>query len=82
MPSAPPFHLITLGRLALIDAEGRDLLPHDVTKPLAPLAFLAATPGPRATRERLVDLFWGESALDQGRSSLRQVLYRLREALG
>lgn len=82
MSAVPPFHLVTLGHLALQDAEGHDVLPPDVAKPLALLAFLVAAPGRRCSRERLVDLFWGDSALEQGRSSLRQVLYRLREALG
>ncbi len=82
MPTVPPFQLVTLGHLALHDAEGRDLLPPDVAKPLALLSFLAAAPGRRCSRERLVDLFWGDSALEQGRSSLRQVLYRLRDVLG
>ncbi|MES2306798.1 MAG: AAA family ATPase [Gemmatimonadota bacterium] len=82
MPAVPPFQLITLGRLALLDHEGRDLLPRDVAKPLALLAYLAAAPGRRCSRERLVDLFWGDSALEQGRASLRQVVYRLREVLG
>lgn len=82
MPPVPPFQLTTLGRLALLDADGRDIVPRDVAKPLALLAYLAAIPGRRCSRERLVDLFWGDSALEQGRASLRQVIYRLRDLLG
>lgn len=82
MSTEYPVRLLTLGQLALRDAAGQDLLPPDASKPLALLAYLAAAPARHASRERLIDLFWGDSTADHGRSSLRQALYRLREAIG
>ena len=74
--------LLTLGRLALLDGEGHDLLPPETTKLLGLLAFLAAAPGRRATREQLIDLFWNDRSLTHARGSLRQALHRLRDTLG
>ena len=74
--------LLTLGRLALLDEEGHDLLPPEATKLLGLLAFLTAAPGRRATREQLMDLFWDDRSVDLARGSLRQALHRLRDTLG
>jgi DNA-binding SARP family transcriptional activator/tetratricopeptide (TPR) repeat protein len=50
-------------------------------KAQALLAYLAATPGHRATRERLASLLWGERFDEQARQSLRQTLMALRRSL-
>lgn len=50
-------------------------------KAQALLAYLAATPGHRAPRERLASLLWGERFDEQARQSLRQTLMALRRSL-
>lgn len=50
-------------------------------KAQALLAYLAATPGHRGTRERLASLLWGERFDEQARQSLRQTLMALRRSL-
>ncbi len=77
-----PARLLTLGRLALLDGAGRDLIPAETTKLLGLLAFLTAAPGRRATREQLIDLFWDDRSIVLARGSLRQALHRLRDTLG
>lgn len=42
------------------------------------IAYLARCPGMVATRERLADLFWGDSDSEHSRNSLRQTLSVLR----
>src|SRR3970040_2317282 len=63
-------------------------LPQDSAAPapraskcLALLAYLALEPGPH-TREQLAALLWGDSRDSAARTSLRQALKHLREALG
>ena len=81
-PLRPPFRLITLGRLALIDADGREE-PTLANRPrkLAVLAWIALA-GHRTSRERLVGVFWGERAEDRARNSLSDALSHLRRVLG
>jgi DNA-binding SARP family transcriptional activator len=74
--------LITLGRLALVTDHGDPPISPDSTKLLAILAYLAAAPGRRATREQLIDLFFADSPAEKARNALRQTLHKLREALG
>lgn len=50
-------------------------------KSLGLLVFLALEPGPHL-RERLASLLWGEFSDDNARTSLRQALRQLRDALG
>lgn len=50
-------------------------------KAQALLACLAATPGHRASRERLATLLWGDRMDEQARQSLRQGLAELRRIL-
>lgn len=45
------------------------------------VAYLARCPGMVATRERLADLFWGDSDSEHSRNSLRQTLSVLRRDL-
>jgi DNA-binding SARP family transcriptional activator len=67
-----PFRAGTAGR-PLGEGLGR--------KAQALLAYLAATPGHRASRERLASLLWGERFDEQARQSLRQTLMALRRSL-
>jgi DNA-binding SARP family transcriptional activator/predicted ATPase len=77
------FRLVTLGRLALLDPEGREE-PSLATRPrkLAVLAWLALRSGRRATRDRLIGVFWGERDEDRARNSLSDALSHLRRSLG
>jgi TolB-like protein/DNA-binding SARP family transcriptional activator/Flp pilus assembly protein TadD len=78
----PPFRLVTLGRLALVDADGREE-PSLAKRPrkLAVLAWIALA-GRRTSRERLVGVFWGERDEDRARNSLSDALSHLRRVLG
>ncbi len=51
-------------------------------KPVALLAFLSASPGRRASRERLASLLWSEGSTEQARQNLRQTLWYVRRRLG
>jgi DNA-binding SARP family transcriptional activator len=57
-------------------------VPPGSTKLLGLLAFIAAAPGRRASREQLVDLLWDDGDLKHARANLRQALHRLRQSLG
>lgn len=75
-------HLVTLGGTRLLPdpgAAGPGLVPQG--KALALLTYLHCAPRRSAPRDHLIDLLWrsGESS---ARQSLRQVVYRLRNALG
>ncbi|WP_165794188.1 ATP-binding protein [Deinococcus aerius] len=61
-----------------VDGEAR---PVRTRKALALLGYLALEPGPHA-RETLAALFWPDSAPEVARSSLRNSLTYLRQALG
>lgn len=69
-----------LGSFRLRPASGTEAEPLG-RKAQALLAYLAATPGHRATRERLASLLWGERFDEQARQSLRQTLVALRRSL-
>lgn len=76
--------LRTLGTFELV-APGADgqlarLLPGQ--KPLALVAYLAFSPGRRATRERLTDLLWRNVEPERARRTLRQTLWSIRQRLG
>jgi DNA-binding SARP family transcriptional activator/predicted ATPase len=60
-------------------AGSRSELP--TRKSRALLAYLALSPGMLRSREHLADLFWGRSAEEQARASLRQELSSLRRTL-
>lgn len=80
---APRFELLTLGRLALLDVDGREE-PSLTARPrkLALLAWLALRPGRRATRDRLIGIFWGGRDADRARNSLSDAISHLRRVLG
>ncbi|HEX9108077.1 MAG TPA: BTAD domain-containing putative transcriptional regulator, partial [Longimicrobiales bacterium] len=77
------FRLLTLGRLALEGAEG-DPAAEALRKQRRKLAVLAvlALSQERLTRERLVQLFWGDQPESRGRHSLSEALSHLRRVLG
>ena len=83
-PQAPgAFRLITLGRLALVDASGREH-PSLATRPrkVALLSWLALRPAMRASRDRLTGVFWAERDDERARNSLSDALSHLRRVLG
>jgi DNA-binding SARP family transcriptional activator len=70
--------LVTLGGLAVIDADGRALeLRHKLLTLLAVVGV-----GRRVSRERLTALFWPDSGSEDARHSLAQAVYSLRRHLG
>ncbi|HUF64815.1 MAG TPA: tetratricopeptide repeat protein [Gemmatimonadaceae bacterium] len=78
----PSHRLITLGGLALVDADGR-AEPSLATRKrkLALLVWLALT-GKPASRDRLIGVFWGEREEERARNSLSDALSSLRRILG
>lgn len=76
--------LHTLGRLRLLDSEGRELGGSAIRpKRLALLAYLAAArPLGFHRRDSLVGLFWPELDQQRARHSLSQGLHTIRRALG
>lgn len=68
-----------LGPFALVVDGAAVTLP--TRKAEALLALLALAPGGRLSRERLCDLLWPRSGVEQARGSLRQALTQLRRAL-
>jgi DNA-binding SARP family transcriptional activator len=73
--------LTLLGPPSVGFTEGGALAPQPGAKVLALLAYLVLEPGPH-TREELAGLLWGESSEFEARTSLRQALKHLRDALG
>ncbi len=51
-------------------------------KPAAMLAYLACSPGHKASREHLASLLWGDVESDAARQNLRQTLWYLKKKLG
>lgn len=81
--SSGTFHLRTLGRLALTDSAGReDSSLSTRPRKLAVLAWLALRPERRATRDRLIGVFWGDRDQDRARNSLSDAISHLRRVLG
>lgn len=78
----PELSLTTLGHLvATASAEaGTRTLARG--KPVALLAFLAASPGRRASRERLASLLWSDGSSEAARQNLRQTIWYLKRRLG
>jgi len=82
MPSELTIHLTTLGGLSLRvtgDAGERSLAKG---KPAALIAFLACSPGRRATRERLATLLWADGTSEAARQNLRQTIWYIKRRLG
>jgi DNA-binding SARP family transcriptional activator/TolB-like protein/tetratricopeptide (TPR) repeat protein len=81
-PRNKRFRLVTLGRMALLDTTVEE--PTLATRPrkLAVLAWLALRPGQRATRDRIIGVFWGERDEERARNSLSDAVSHLRRVLG
>ena len=78
----PSYQLLTLGRLALVDAEGHeDRSLGTRRRKLALLALLAINRRP-VSRDMLVDMFWGDQPEERARHSLSDALSHLRRAIG
>jgi DNA-binding SARP family transcriptional activator len=77
------FQLRTLGRLALLDASGHED-PSLSTRPrkLALLAWLVLRPERRATRDRIIGVFWGDRDEERARNSLSDAVSHVRRVLG
>jgi DNA-binding SARP family transcriptional activator/Flp pilus assembly protein TadD len=80
MRGVAEFRLELLGEPASV-RRGGAAINLTSRKSLALLAYLAMNRGQAPTRDRLVDLFWGERFEQQARQSLRQAVYGLRRAL-
>ena len=82
--SEPNDHfLVTLGETRLLphhSAPGAGLLPQG--KALSLLTYLHCAPRRSASRDHLIDQFWSNMPEPAARQSLRQVIYRIRTALG
>jgi DNA-binding SARP family transcriptional activator/Tfp pilus assembly protein PilF len=76
---APGLVISVLGGIGL-SYGGRDLRLAN-RKARAMLAYLALSDTGTERRERLAGLFWGDSSEQNARTSLRQVLFELRETL-
>jgi DNA-binding SARP family transcriptional activator len=75
-----PIEFTLLGGFALrVGGRAVEGLPR---KSRALLAYLAAEPGRRVSREAIADLLWTDRGAEQARHSLRQSLLALRRALG
>ncbi|MEP6689300.1 MAG: protein kinase [Gemmatimonadales bacterium] len=71
--------LETLGGLILTDAAGRQ--PVQQRRRLALLALLAVAGERGVTRDKLIACLWSESAAENARHALEQLLYSLRRQL-
>ena len=82
-PSAPnvPLRVRFAGCFLVQDSTGTDISPKG-RKARAIIAYLAAQPGVRVPRTRLMELFWGERGERQARDSLRHALAEIRHATG
>lgn len=81
-PRAKPhrFQLRLAGDVALF-GDDRQPRPLRTRKARALLTLLALEPGGLA-RQRIVDILWPDRPDEQGRASLRQVVYELRTVIG
>lgn len=82
MNRVPTFRLVTLGRLALVGADGaEDESLQKRRRKLAVLAVLALERRP-VPRDTLVEMFWGDQEEERARHSLSDALSHLRRVLG
>jgi DNA-binding SARP family transcriptional activator/TolB-like protein len=75
------FRLITLGRLALLSADGRDESVGVRRRKLTLLAVLALSDRPYS-RDALAEMFWGDEEDERARHSLSDALSHFRRLLG
>lgn len=74
-------HISVIGGCSVSGSDG-SLLPVKSRKGRAILGLLAVSPGMMLTRDKVADLFWGDSDSERSKSSLRQILKILRDELG
>ncbi len=68
------------GSFAVSDSQGgKDATPRG-RKARAIIAYLAARPDARVSREKITELLWGDRGEEQARASLRQALLEIRHA--
>jgi DNA-binding SARP family transcriptional activator len=82
--SLDPIHgmtRLTIAVLGGLDIQADTALDLPTRKSRALLAYLALSPGMLRSREQLAVTFWGRSAEEQARASLRQTLSSVRRAL-
>ena len=72
---------LTIAVLGGLDIRADTALDLPTRKSRAFLAYLALSPGMLRSREQLAVTFWGRSAEEQARASLRQTLSSVRRAL-
>jgi DNA-binding SARP family transcriptional activator len=86
MPAPARIELYLLGGIDLRRDDGADASGFVAqTRPLALLAYLTIAgprPGTFHRRDRLVGLFWPETDQERARANLRQLVRRIRDALG
>ncbi|MDX1394764.1 MAG: BTAD domain-containing putative transcriptional regulator [Gemmatimonadota bacterium] len=75
------YHLQTMGHLALFESRDASEPVAADQKPLLLVAFLALTPGHKARRDHVAELFWPGNGHSTSRRSLRQALYTLSRLL-
>ena len=74
------FHVNLFGKFEVTTADGTPInIAGAKTQGL--IAFLAMNMGMPPTRDRIVNLFWGDRFTDQARQSLRQAVAKLRRIL-
>lgn len=82
MTGVDAFRLRTLGTLRLERADGRDDPTLAIPRRKLALLALLAVSGRPVSRDRLVDLFWGDHPEERARHSLSDALSHLRRILG
>lgn len=75
------YKIALLGGFEIQTDDGTSLLP-GARKARGILIYLFMQGGAAVARDKLVDLFWPDHDLKQGRLNLRQTLFELRGALG
>lgn len=73
--------LILLGSPSIRSTSDNKEIEFPTRKAKALFIYLAMSPNLRASREKLAGIFWGRSAEEQARASLRQTLASLRKTL-
>lgn len=82
MTGPAAFRLRTLGTLRLERTDGRDDPALAIPRRKLALLVLLAVSGRPVSRDRLVDLFWGDHPEERARHSLSDALSHLRRILG
>jgi len=73
------YELTLLGSFSIQSVADKKEIEFPTRKAKALFIYLAMSPNLRASREKLAAMFWGRSAEEQARASLRQTLASLRK---